>query len=87
MYGTNIYIECKEQITLKDLLYGLILRSGNDAAIALAVSTSKTEENFVKLMNEKAHEIGMKNTVFQNSHGLDDDTKNYLELILIGTQI
>lgn len=77
MYGTNIYIECKEQITLKDLLYGLILRSGNDAAIALAVSTSKTEENFVKLMNEKAHEIGMKNTVFQNSHGLDDNTKNY----------
>ena len=77
MYGTNIYIEPKEQITIKDLLYGLILRSGNDAAIALATSTSKTEESFVKLMNEKAQELGMKNTIFQNSHGLDDNTKNY----------
>lgn len=77
MYGTNIYIEPKEQITIKDLLYGLILRSGNDAAIALATSTSKTEENFVKLMNKKAQKLGMKNTIFQNSHGLDDNTKNY----------
>ncbi len=77
MYGTNIYIEPHEKITIKDLLYGLLLRSGNDAAIALATYTAKTEENFVKLMNEKAKEIGMKNTIFQNSHGLDDDTKNY----------
>lgn len=77
MYGTNIYIEPHEKITIKDLLYGLLLRSGNDAAIALATYTAKTEENFVKLMNEKAKEIGMKNTIFQNSHGLDDNTKNY----------
>lgn len=77
MYGTNIYIEPNEQITIKDLLYGLLLRSGNDAAIALATYTSKTEKKFVTLMNKKAQELGMKNTNFQNSHGLDDDTKNY----------
>ena len=77
MYGTNIYIEPNEQITIKDLLYGLLLRSGNDAAIALATYTSKTEKKFVTLMNKKAKELGMKNTNFQNSHGLDDDTKNY----------
>lgn len=77
MYGTNIYIEVGEKMTIKDLLYGLILRSGNDSAIALATHTSQKEENFVILMNNKAKEIGMKNTTFQNSHGLDDDTKNY----------
>ena len=77
MYGTNIYIEVGEKMTINDLLYGLILRSGNDSAIALATHTSKSEENFVKLMNKKAQELGMKNTTFQNSHGLDDDTKNY----------
>ena len=76
MYGTNIYIEVGEEITIKDLLYGLILRSGNDSAIALAAATSKTEENFVKLMNEKAKEIGMTNTIFENSHGLDEYTQN-----------
>lgn len=77
MYGTNIYIEVGEIITIKDLLYGLILRSGNDSAIALATATSKTEEKFVELMNDKAKKIGMKNTIFQNSHGLDDYSKNY----------
>jgi len=77
MYGTNIYIEIGEKITIKDLLYGLLLRSGNDAAVALAVAVSGSEENFVKLMNEKAQEIGMKDSIFQNPHGLDEKTKNY----------
>ena len=77
MYGTNIYIEVGEIISIKDLLYGLILRSGNDSAIALATATSKTEEKFVELMNKKAKELDMKNSSFQNSHGLDDYTKNY----------
>ena len=77
MYGTNIYIEVGEKITIKDLLYGLLLRSGNDAAVALAVAVSGSEEEFVKLMNKKAQDIGMKDSSFTNPHGLDDDTKNY----------
>lgn len=77
MYGTNIYIEVGEKITLLDLLYGLLLRSGNDAAVAIAVAISGSEEKFVEEMNLKAKEIGMKNTIFANPHGLDEETKNY----------
>jgi len=77
MYGTNIYVEVGEKIKVKDLLYGLLLRSGNDSAVALAVATSKTESDFVKLMNQKAKSIGMKNSIFKNPHGLDEETKNY----------
>lgn len=77
MYGTNIYLEVGEKISLRDLLYGLILRSGNDAAVAIATHISGSEEIFVKLMNEKAKKIGMKNTIFNNSHGLDEKTQNY----------
>lgn len=76
MYGTNIYLEIGEKITIEDLLYGLMLRSGNDAAIVLATYIGGTEENFVKMMNEKAKAINMNNTHFQNSHGLDDYTEN-----------
>ena len=71
-YGSNIYIEVGEKIKIKDLLYGLMLRSGNDAAIAIANSVSKNEKTFVKLMNEKAHQIGMENTIFYNPHGLEE---------------
>lgn len=77
MYGTNIYIEYKEKMSLKDLLYGLMLRSGNDAAVVIANNVCKNEKEFVKKMNEKAKEIGMKNTIFQNPHGLDEKTQNY----------
>ena len=77
MYGSNIYIEVGEKMTLRDLLYGLLLRSGNDAAVAIATYVGGTEEKFVEMMNEKAKELGMKNTAFKNSHGLDEDTQNY----------
>ena len=77
MYGSNIYIEVGEKIKLRDLLYGLLLRSGNDAAIVIANYIGKNEENFVKMMNEKAKKIGMKNTIYKNSHGLDEITQNY----------
>ena len=77
MYGTNIYIEVGEIMSLRDLLYGLILRSGNDAAISIATYVSGSEEEFVKLMNYKAKKLGMKNTIFANSHGLDEKTQNY----------
>ena len=76
MYGTNIYLKVGEKLTIKDLLYGLMLRSGNDAAITLATQTIG-EDQFIERMNYKAQEIGMKNTTFENPHGLDDKTKNY----------
>ena len=77
MYGSNIYIKPGEKLRLRDLLYGLILRSGNDAAVAIANYVSENEEDFVKLMNEKAKKIGMDNTIFHNCHGLDEETQNY----------
>lgn len=76
MYGTNIYIEPGEKLKILDLLYGLMLRSGNDAAITLAVNTLG-EEKFIDKMNEKARELGMNNTIFNNPHGLDEKTQNY----------
>lgn len=74
--GTNIYIKKGEVLKIKDLLYGLMLRSGNDAAITLAYNTLGYDK-FINKMNEKAKEIGMSNTFFNNPHGLDDSTKNY----------
>ena len=73
-YGSGIYISIGEEIKLLDLLYGLMLRSGNDAAMMIATYVAGNEENFVKLMNDKAKEIGMKNTIFYNSSGLDTAT-------------
>lgn len=73
-YGSGIYIEVGEQMTLRDMLYGLMLRSGNDAAIMIATYIAGSEEKFAVLMNNKAKEIGMKNTIFTNSSGLDNDT-------------
>ena len=77
MYGTSIYLSLHEKMKLRDLVYGLMLRSGNDAAIVIATYLSGSEEEFVKKMNKKAKEIGMVNTTFQNAHGLDEETKNY----------
>lgn len=77
MYGTSIYLEYKEKMSLEDLLYGLMLRSGNDAAVVIANNISKDEKSFVKLMNKKAKKLGMTNTSFANSHGLDEVTQNY----------
>lgn len=77
MYGSNIYIELGEKMTLRDLLYGLLLRSGNDAAIVIATYIGGSEEKFVEMMNKKAKEIGMINTIYRNCHGLDETTQNY----------
>lgn len=72
-YGSGIYISVGEEITLKDLLYGLMLRSGNDAAIMISTYVSGSVDSFVDMMNQKAKEIGMKNTVFHNPSGLDNN--------------
>ncbi|MBR3362725.1 MAG: D-alanyl-D-alanine carboxypeptidase [Bacilli bacterium] len=71
-YGSGIYIRPKEKIKLEDLIYGLMLRSGNDAALAIAYSVSKNQEEFVKLMNEKAKKLKMTDTTFNNPSGLDE---------------
>ena len=61
---------------LKDMVYGLMMQSGNDAALMIAEYLGG-EEKFVEKMNEKAKEIGMKSTVFKNPHGLDEKSENY----------
>lgn len=62
-----------EKVTYRDLLYGLLFKSGADAAYALSGSISKDEKEFVKLMNEKAKELGLTNTLFTNCVGYDED--------------
>ena len=71
-YGSGIYVSVGEEITIRELLYGLMLRSGNDAAIELAYQVASTTENFAYLMNLLAKNIGMKNTNFINSSGLEE---------------
>lgn len=76
-YGSGIYIQVGEELTLEDLVYGLMLRSGNDAALAIAKYVGGSVDNFVKLMNNKAKEIGMSKTTFNNPSGLDQEKGNY----------
>ncbi|MBA4537311.1 D-alanyl-D-alanine carboxypeptidase [Bacillus aquiflavi] len=75
--GSSIYLTQGEKVKLEDLVYGLMLRSGNDAANAIAEHVGGSVEGFVFLMNEKAKELGMKNTIFSNPHGLDDHEDHY----------
>lgn len=71
--GSSIYLKANEKVGAKDLIYGLILRSGNDSAAAIAYEVSGSIEDFAKLMNKRAKEIGAKNTNFINPHGLHDE--------------
>lgn len=69
--GSSIYLKEGEILTVQELLYGMMLHSGNDAATALAIYCGGTVEGFAELMNDKAHRLGLKNTHFVNPHGLD----------------
>ena len=71
--GSSIWLERGEKKTLGELLYGLMLCSGNDAAVAIAEHIGGSEKKFVALMNERARSLGAKNTHFNNPHGLPDD--------------
>lgn len=71
--GSSIYLKEGQQVTLITLLHGLMLRSGNDAAYALAEHVGGNVETFVDMMNEKAQELGMKDSVFRNPSGLDEE--------------
>ena len=71
--GSSIYLKSGEEITLEHLLYGLMLASGNDAAIAIAEHVGGSVPNFAKMMTDKAKSLGLKNTSFKNPNGLDAD--------------
>jgi len=73
MGGSQILLETGEQMSVDDLLKGITIASGNDAVVALAETIAGTEENFVKMMNDKVHKLGLKDTNFKNSHGLDEE--------------
>ncbi len=75
-FGSALYIEVGEELTLRDLLYGLMLRSGNDAALVIAEAVGGSEEEFVYLMNEYADNLKMENTIFFNPHGLEENNGN-----------
>ncbi|MBR2705018.1 MAG: D-alanyl-D-alanine carboxypeptidase [Clostridia bacterium] len=70
--GSKLKLKKGDKITVNDLLYGLMLRSGNDSAVALAEYVAGSVENFAELMNNKAKELNLKSTHFVTPHGLDD---------------
>ncbi len=69
--GSSMYLKEGEVLTIQELLYGLMLSSGNDAAVALAIYCGGTVEGFVEMMNDKAHVLGLSGTHFENPNGLD----------------
>lgn len=71
MGGSQVFIEAGETYKVKDLLKGIAIASGNDAVVAMAEKVGGSVETFVKMMNDKAKQLGLKNTVFVNPHGLD----------------
>lgn len=71
--GSSIFLQMGEEMVLENLLYGLMLRSGNDAATSIAEHVGGSLEGFVYLMNQKAEELGLKSTQFKNPHGLDEE--------------
>lgn len=73
MGGSQIYLAANEKMTVRDLFKGISMASANDAVVAMAEYISGTEEKFVKKMNDKVKKLGLKNTVFKNSTGLDEE--------------
>ena len=73
MGGTQIWLTAGEKISVEDLFKGMTMASANDATVALAERIAGTESEFVKLMNDKVKELGLKNTVFKNCTGLDEE--------------
>ena len=78
MGGSQIFLEEGEQMTVEDMIKSVVIASANDAAVALAEHIAGTEEAFVKRMNERARELGMANTNFENTNGLDDTATNHV---------
>ena len=72
--GSSVYLYEGEQLTLSQLLYALLLESANDAAVAIAIGLCGSVEQFVRHMNQKAEQLGLRDTHFENPHGLDAET-------------
>lgn len=89
MGGSQIFLEVGEEMTVEELVKGICIASGNDAAVAMAEKIGGTEEEFVKLMNKKAKELQLKNTNFTNACGLDSDNhySSAHDMALIGKEL
>lgn len=80
-WGSGIYIHIGDKISLRDLLYGLMLRSGNDAAVMIAKAVGQDVIKFVDMMNDKAKQLGLHNTTFSNPSGLDEEDNGNLSTV------
>ena len=78
MGGSQIFLEAGEQMCVEDLLKSVIISSANDAAVVLAEAIAGSEESFVAIMNQRASELGMNNTHFENTNGLDDTVTDHV---------
>jgi D-alanyl-D-alanine carboxypeptidase (penicillin-binding protein 5/6) len=89
MPGSRMFIDPKMQVPVDDLLKGMIVQSGNDATVALAEGVGGTVENFVKLMNDQARALGMKNTAYRNPEGLTEPghTTTARDLSILATRL
>ena len=89
MPGSRMFIDPKMQVPVEDLIKGLIVQSGNDAAMALAEGVGGTSEHFVQLMNEQAKALGMKNTTYKNPEGLTEagHTTTARDLSILATRL
>lgn len=89
MGGSQIFLEVGEEMTVEELVKGICIASGNDAAVAMSEKIGGTEEEFVKLMNKKAKELQLKNTNFTNACGLDSDNhySSAHDMAIIGKEL
>ncbi|AVS97700.1 peptidase [Paracidovorax avenae] len=89
MPGSRMFIDPKMQVPVEDLIKGMIVQSGNDATMALAEGVGGTAENFVKLMNDQARALGMKNTAYKNPEGLTEPghTTTARDLSVLATRL
>lgn len=78
MGGSQIFLKEGEVMSAEDMIKSVVIASANDAAVALAEHVSGSEEAFVERMNQRAAELGMKNTHFENTNGLDDTAENHV---------
>lgn len=84
MGGSQVYLDAREQFSVEDLLYALMVQSANDAAVALATHVAGSKEAFVTLMNQKAVELGMVNTTFYSVHGLPPSKGQKVDITTAG---
>ena len=91
MGGSQVFLEPFEEMQVEDLLKSVVIASANDAAVALAEKVGGSEEAFVNRMNERAGELGMENSHFENVTGLDDDVQNHtlsaLDIALVSREL